>query len=178
MDTVATARVLPVQVFLKKRQLKSKVRGTEVASASSDLVLTGVQCVQKMPDSPVPSQHPNVSRSLVRVTQLSIPQLTLGYPAPSPRSFSALPCPSWGSHLLALQLQDAAEGIAGLRELLHLLLLCLAELEREQLPSLSTGALRGGRGWGTSWGTRRRGTAWQCGGLTAWRDTASFSMKG
>lgn len=39
--------------------------------------------------------------------------------------------PPAGSHLLALQLQDAAECITGLRQLLHLLLLCLVELEWE-----------------------------------------------
>lgn len=39
--------------------------------------------------------------------------------------------PPAGSHLLAVQLQDAAQSIAGLRQLLHLLLLCLVELERE-----------------------------------------------
>lgn len=56
-----------------------------------------------------------------------------------------------GSHLLALQLQDAAEGITGLRELLHLLLLCLVKLEREAAAltaALNAGVLKGWHGAG------------------------------
>lgn len=46
--------------------------------------------------------------------------------------------------------------------------------------ALSTGVLRGWHGdrGVASWETCLRGIGWKCEGLTAWRDTASFSMKG
>lgn len=112
---------------------------------------------------------PPTEVSLLLCSSKDVPQLSFPHPHNKSTHLEPSPplAPPAGSHLLALQLQDAAEGIAGLRQLLHLLLLRLVELGWE------VAAVTGGWQLGDESPMDGR---W--GGLTEWRDTASFSMKG
>lgn len=107
--------------FPRKRHLKSKVRSAEVAAGTSSL--HGSRGPHPLPAS----EHLS---HLLPWCSLRCPHWSPPSPSTQHHPGSLLPIP--GSHLLVVQLQDAAEGITGLCELLHLLLLRLVELGREE----------------------------------------------